>query len=203
MSVAALRDLLPDFGAANDHVRAPPPGIVEDRPAVPDTGALIAVAVARAEAELEARLVEAHRAQLAAEREAAARDAQALMESLGADIGALVSERMGELQRQVNETIGAAAARTIGGILSDTLRERSLAALADTIASTLDDPEAVRMQVRGPAHLFETLSAALGSRAERLDFIEAPGFDLTVSVNEAVIETRMVEWSAALSGIMS
>ncbi|MET3661946.1 hypothetical protein [Aquamicrobium ahrensii] len=204
MSAAALWDLLPDFGAANDHSRAPPAAQpAQEQPAEPDVDALIAAAVARAETALEARLAEAHQAQLAAEREAAASDAQALMESFGSNIGALISGRLEQLQQQLCETMEAAAARTIGGVLSDTLRERSLAALADTIASTLDEPDAIRMKVQGPAHLFEALCTALGDHAGQLDFVETPGFDLTISVNETVIETRMGEWSAALSGIVS
>lgn len=203
MSAAALWDLLPDFGAANDHARHPAAQPAPDKPAEPDVDALVEAAVARAEAALAARLSEAHQAQLAAEREAAATDAQALMESLGSDIGALISDRLERLQEHICDTMGAAAGRILGGVLSDTLRERSLAALAATIASAIDDPDAVRIQVRGPAHLFEALCTALGERAEKLDFVEAPGFDLTVSVNETVIETRMGEWSAALSGIVS
>jgi len=203
MSAAALWDLLPDFGVANDHVRAPAAQPVQVGPDEPDIDALVHAAVARAEAALAARLSEAHQAQLAAEREAAATDAQALMETLGADIGALISDRLDRLREQICETMGAAAGRILGGVLSDTLRERSLAALAATIASAIDDPDAIRIQVHGPAHLFEALCATLGSRAEKLDFVEAPGFDLTVSVNETVIETRMGEWSAALSGIVS
>ena len=62
---------------------------------------------------------------------------------------------------------------------------------------------AVRIGVRGPLSLFETLQAALGSRAANLDFVEAPGFDLTVTIDEAVFETRMAEWSATLSEALS
>ena len=61
----------------------------------------------------------------------------------------------------------------------------------------------MRIAVRGPLSLFETLKASLGPRAANLDFIEAPGFDLTVTIDEAVFETRMAEWSATLSEVLS
>ena len=57
--------------------------------------------------------------------------------------------------------------------------------------------------MRGPLSLFETLKASLGPRAANLDFVEAPGFDLTVAIDEAVFETRIAEWSAALSEALS
>jgi len=61
----------------------------------------------------------------------------------------------------------------------------------------------VRIGVRGPLSLFEPLSAALGSRAANLDFTEASGFDLTVTIDETVFETRIAEWSASLSEVLS
>lgn len=203
MSTLALWDLLPDFGPAKGQAEAPAHAAPMHRPAEPDIGTLIAEAVANAEAELEARLAEAHAAQLAAVQEAAANESRAFMETLGADIGERIAARMDQLQEQVSQAIGAAAARTIGGLLSDALRERSLAALAESIGAALDDAEAIRIQVRGPAHLYEKLAVMLGDRTKNLDFSEAPGFDLTVSIDETVIETRMSEWSTALSEMLS
>ena len=203
MSALALWDLLPDFGPAKSQAEAPAHAAPMHGPAEPDIGTLIAEAVANAEAELEARLAEAHATQLAAVHEAAANESRAFMENLGADIGERIAARMDQLQDQVSQAIGAAAARTIGGLLSDALRERSLTALAESIGAALDDAEAIRIQVRGPAHLYEKLGAMLGDRTKNLDFSEAPGFDLTVSINETVIETRMSEWSTALSEMLS
>ena len=101
------------------------------------------------------------------------------------------------------ELVGATVARIIGGIISDDLQKRSLEALAGTIREAVGDSEAVRIAVRGPLSLFETLKASLGPRAANLDFVEAPGFDLTVAIDEAVFETRIAEWSAALSEALS
>lgn len=67
----------------------------------------------------------------------------------------------------------------------------------------MHDREAVRIQVRGPQSLFEPLRTALGERAGNLQFIETPGFDLTVSIDGNLFETRLSEWSSALSGALS
>ena len=61
----------------------------------------------------------------------------------------------------------------------------------------------MRIAVRGPLSLFETLKASLGPRAANLDFVETPGFDLTVAIDEAVFETRMAEWSTTLSEVLA
>jgi hypothetical protein len=57
--------------------------------------------------------------------------------------------------------------------------------------------------VRGPQSLFETLSAALGDHAGEFSYVEAPGFDLAVTIDGNLFETRLSEWSAALADILA
>ena len=208
MASAALFDLLPDFGprAPNSSLAASA-AVGERKPAAPapqaDIGALIAEAVADAEAALEIRLAAAHQAALEAERQANDDAAKAFLESFGGDLGAAVATRIDAMETRVAELTGATVARIIGGVVSDDLQQRSLAALARTIGAAIADGEAVRIGVRGPLSLFEPLKAALGARADNLDFTEAAGFDLTVAIDEAVFETRIAEWSASLSEVLS
>ncbi|WP_137933496.1 hypothetical protein [Mesorhizobium comanense] len=206
MPSAALFDLLPDFGT-----RAPRAGqpqvVAEHRPEAQapqaDIGLLIAEAVAQAEATLGERLSAAHEAALEAERQANAEEARTFLESLGGDVGTAVSSRIDAMETRVTDLVAATVARIIGGIVSDDLQKRSLEALAGAVREAVGDGEAVRIAVRGPLSLFETLRTSLGPRAANLDFIEAPGFDLTVTIDEAVFETRMAEWSATLSEVLS
>lgn len=208
MPTAALFDLLPDFGtrtprngqpqAAAEPLRKP------DAPAPQaDIGALIAEAVADAETALEARLAIAHEAALEAERQAHADEAKIFLESFGGDLGMAVATRVDAMEAEVTRLVSATVARVIGGLVSDDLQKRSLEALARTIREAVGDSEAVRISVRGPLSLFETLKTALGPRAANLDFVEAAGFDLTVAIDEAVFETRIAEWSTALSEALS
>ncbi|MBZ9709009.1 hypothetical protein LB543_20000 [Mesorhizobium sp. ESP7-2] len=206
MPSAALFDLLPDFGTRAQRARQPQ-AAAEQKPdaAGPpaDIGTLIAEAVAQAEATLGERLAAAHEAALEAERQANVEEAKAFLDSFGGDVGKAVSSRLDAMEARVTDLVGASVARIIGGVVSDDLRTRSLEALAGAVRDAVGDGEAVRIAVRGPLPLFETLKASLGPRAENLDFIEAPGFDLTVTIDEAVFETRMAEWSAALSEVLS
>jgi hypothetical protein len=209
MASAALFDLLPDFGSRTPHAGQPPKdrGDVQHMPAAPapqaDIGALIAEAVADAEAALEARLALSHQAALDAERQANDEAAKAFLESFGGDLGAAVATRIDAMEQRVAELAGATVARIVGGLLADDLQQRSLQALSQAIGAAVADSEAVRIGVRGPLSLFEPLKAALGSRAANLDFAEAPGFDLTVTIDETVFETRIAEWSASLSEVLS
>src|SRR4051812_36906024 len=121
MVSAALFDLLPDFASrASAAAPAPAKRDAEHMPAAPapqaDIGALIAEAVADAEAALEARLALAHQATLEAERQANDDAAKAFLESFGGDLGAAVAVRIDAMEAQLAELTGAAVARIVGGI---------------------------------------------------------------------------------------
>src|SRR3954452_8602812 len=116
MVSAALFDLLPDFASrASSAAQAPAKRDAEHRPAAPapqaDIGALIAEAVADAEAALEARLALAHKAALDAERQASDDAAKAFLESFGGDLGTAVATRIDAMERRVAELAGASVAR--------------------------------------------------------------------------------------------
>jgi hypothetical protein len=207
MQSAALFDLLPDFGARLPHPETKPavdlpPSHPHAPPAI-DVDALIADAVARAETELEVRLKVAHEAALEEQRQANADEASAFLATLGDDVGKMIGERIDAMETQVSALVAATVTRVVGGLLSKDLQKRSLEALAVSIRESIGDAEAVRIDVRGPQSLFETLKTSLGARAANLDFVEAPGFDLTISIDDTMFETRMSEWSVALSEILS
>ncbi|RVD16706.1 MAG: hypothetical protein EOS73_27635 [Mesorhizobium sp.] len=208
MPSVALFDLLPDFGtraqrAGQSRAAIDPEHKPETLAPQADIGTLIAEAVAQAEAALEVRLSAAHDAALEAERQANAEEARIFLESLGDDVGKAVSLRIDAMEARVTGLVAATVARIIGGIVSDDLQKRSIEALAGAIREAVGDAEAVRIVVRGPLSMFETLKASLGPRAANLDFVEAPGFDLTVAIDEAVFETRMAEWSTVLSEVLA
>ena len=205
MPANALFDLLTDFGSRPPRPQAPGP---ISQPAVApvaavDTEALLAERVAEATAEIEMRLAATHREELEAERKANAEEAETFMASLGKDIGATVADNMQALENRLGEMIGSQVARILGSVMADDLQRRSLESLARVIGETLGDDETMRIRVSGPALLFEALREAMGARASNLDFSEASGFDLTVTVDDTVLETRISEWSHALSEILA
>ena len=192
MASAALFDLLPDFGAASTRAMAPvagrdcaPPQASE--PPI-DIDAMVARAVAEAEAALEQRLAEAHETELEMLRQAHAAEARAFLESLGEDVGKTIATRVDEMEAHVADRLGEAVARIVGNLLGQDLLKRSLDALAASIRESL---------------VFEALSTALGPYGAHLDFVEAPGFDLTVTIDDAVLETRMAEWAGLFTEVLS
>ena len=202
MSIAALFERLTDFAPhAPEEVETEVPEVPEYLRAVPepDIPAIVAAAVEDAEAALAARLADEHQAALEAERERHAAEIAELGARIGAETGAAIAASIGAMEARVVHLATDAAARIIAGLVSDDIQKRSIEALATAILSAIADSDAVRIKVSGPQFMFEALAAAMGDRAENIDFTESMGFDLSVSIDDNLFETRLGEWSSALS----
>jgi len=204
MATHALFDMLQDFGSRPYPATAPhgTPQRTDPHAAVSQAD-IIRAEIARAEAELERRLTLAHAAAIETEQRNHADEIDAMQRRFGETAGNAIAARLDDMQERIGELAAAAAARILGSILSEELQKRSLESLAQSIRGAVTDFEAVRIGVRGPQSLYETLSTALGERAASLDFTEAPGFDLTVTIDGNLFETRLSEWSVALSEILA
>lgn len=207
MASLRLFDALPDFGklpgmtAASQPIESPEPDDI--RPPEPDIGSIVQAEVERAEEALAQRLAEEHAAALQSLRieHAAALADQAT--ALGDVAGKTIAARLVDMETQVVARVTAAVARIVGGMLSDDLQKRSIESLAQAVHSAIADQEAVRIEVRGPQGLFAALADALPDRAGSIDYVERDGFDLTVTVDGDLFETRLGEWSTALSEILA
>jgi hypothetical protein len=211
MAAHALSDLLQDFGKrpplaghAVGGDQPAPAAVPASHPAPePDFSAIIAVEVARAETALEQRLTELHEAALTAERERHAAEIDALHQRFGGEAAALIDAAIAAMEERVGTLATTGSARLLSGILTTELQKQAIDSLAGAIRTATDDREAVRIRISGPQSLFAALAAALPERAASLDYAEAPGFDLSVTIDGDIFETRLSEWSSALSEILS
>lgn len=197
-----LADALPDFGARLARF-APAVEPVAAALAFKDPDAELHDAVARAEATLAARLAEEHAAALADQAERHAAECAAITASLGNEAAARIAAAVGEAERRLTEYTLAAAARALSHLMGEALKDRSIEALGAVIRRALRDDEALRIEVSGPRSLYEPIAAALGARAEQLEFRESAGFDITIAVGEQLYESRLGEWSAVVEETLS
>ena len=208
MASPAIADLLTDFAPARGRVAASLPqaparaSAPEPAPEKPNVEAIVAEAVARAERETAERLELTHREALQAEREAHARELEALNVRQGEELAARITAAMQEAERQLISVSSEAAARVLSHFLSEQIVGRAVAELARTIRIAVADADGLRIRVRGPQSLFLPLEAAMGDLSKYLEFTESPGADLTVTINETLFETRLADWSTALSEVM-
>jgi hypothetical protein len=209
MAALALFDVLKDFGArplpaaGASPAQQPRPEHNSASAAQPDIAQIVRTEVEKAEIQLEQRLALAHAAALEAQRQEHAAEVEAMLRRFGESAGETIAARIDEMESRIGDQAAATAARILGAFLSEELQKRSMQSLAQSIRAAATDREAVRIEVRGPQSLFETLSAALGDHAAEFSYVEAPGFDLVVTIDGNLFETRLSEWSAALADILA
>lgn len=209
MTAPALFDALKDFGtrpptaagsfppAAAFSARTEPPA-----PPQPSLEEIVSAEVARAEAALEERLALAHAAEMEALRQEHAGEVDKIFRVIGETAGETIAQRLGEMEERIGQQAATAAARILGSFLSDELQKRSMESLARSIRAAVEERESFRIDIRGPQSLFEALQKTLGDQAANFGFVEAPGFDLSVTIDGNLFETRLSEWSAVLSEIL-
>jgi hypothetical protein len=204
VTALALFDVLKDFGtrphgAAGGVSAAPIQPAAEPQPSVDD---IVRAEVAKAEASLEERLALAHAAELEALRQEHAAEIGLVLRRIGETAGETIALRLGEMEERVGHQAATTAARILGSFLSDELQKRSMASLAQSIKAAVAERETFRIDIRGPQSLYEALQAALGEQSGNFGYVEAPGFDLSVTIDGNLFETRLSEWSAVLSEIL-
>lgn len=168
-----------------------------------DVDALVAEAVGRAEAALAERLAQEHADALRTERDRHAEEMGELQSRFAAQASSNIQAAIEDMEKRVVELTSAVTARILGVVLTDDIRQRSIARLADIIREALADDDAVRIRVRGSLPLYEELAAKLPAHAEQFDFSEGPDFDLSVTIDDSMFETRLAEWSSALAETLS
>lgn len=219
MAVHPLARALKDFGAPPAEMESftPAPAFpapdanfsaMPDVPEfpMPDTGAdeaRLEEAVAQAEAALRERLEQEHAEALQIERDRHAEEIAELHVRFADETADRIKASLDDMEQRLIELTSTVAARILGVVLTEDVRQRSVERLSGLIADALGDAEAVRVRVRGSLPLFETLKEKLPDYADRLDYAEGPGVDLSVTIDDSVFETRLAEWSAALAEVMA
>jgi hypothetical protein len=209
MTAPALFDVLKDFGtrpqtaagsfsdAGSFSARAEPAP-----PAQPSAEEIVRAEVARAETALEERLALAHAAEMEVLRQEHATEVDGIFRVIGETAGETITHRLREMEERIGQHAATATARILGSFLSDELQKRSMESLARSIRAAVEERESFRIDIRGPQSLFEALQKVLGDQAGNFGYVEAPGFDLSVTIDGNLFETRLSEWSAILSEIL-
>lgn len=212
MPATALADALPDFGKRQAQPPRPAPAgaavrpvtpLLPPQPAEPDPAMTMALEIARAEAAIVERLEKIHADALAEEQARHAAAMAALEQRYTAEFAERITARMRESEQHLVSTMTEMVARILAVTMSQDVQRRSVEALAASLSSALADSEAMRMRVTGPLSLYEALRGNMGALAERLDYSESDAFDLTVTFDDHVIETRLADWSRMLSEAVS
>jgi hypothetical protein len=203
----AIADFLPDFSPPSRPapaavilpMRSEPPA-PQPQPAQVDVDAIVADAVAKAEADLGRRLETLYEERAAEDKARHEEEMAALRVALSVELAAKAAAALSTLEDKVIRETTSVCARILSQVVDADVCSRAVAALAVSIRGAIGDAEAIRIRVSGPQSLFMPFAAAMGDHARHLEFIETESYDLTVSLDETLFETRLAEWSSALTG---
>lgn len=209
MPTYALADVLPDFGAPARPARPVQPAVQEPaaRPVrvVPEDElrSRVDAAVRETEAAVATRLAEVHAGVLAEVEARHAGEMERLRSELGQQAGRAIAERLDRLETDLVALTSAVVARMLGVSLTEDVRRHALDELRRSILAAVGDRDAARIRIKGPLFLYEALKPGLARFADGIEFSEEAGFDLAVSIDTSLFETRLGDWSSALSEVLA
>ncbi|GAC1041642.1 hypothetical protein [Rhizobium sp. No.120] len=141
-----------------------------------------------------------------AELDAMAQSFRAEMDALRIRYEEQAAERiaadMNRIAAMLGQAISTEAAAILAPIMTETLTTRAVGDLAELVKASILDGGVGPISVSGPRHLFEVLHSRLGHDGSLLRHVEADDVDLTVTIGESVLVTRMSAWAASLKEIL-
>jgi len=218
---AALSRYLKDFGAVAPPPAMPEPEIGEmplfaDIPEAPQAPAIDLDAI-RQEAFEQGRA--AAEAELSATHQAGLDAAVAMhgeeMETLRVRYETEAAQRIGDGLRQIAallaETISAETASALAPVMTEVVTEKAVAELAVLIKAAILEGAVGPIAVSGPKDLFERLAAQFddgesdgdneSEKTPLLTHVEAADIDLSATIGESVLVTRMSAWADGLKKV--
>ncbi len=207
----AIADLLPDFGptprpakpkapAPTPAAPAPAPTFAPPREPAVDVDAIVSAAVAKAQAEVRQHLETLYEDQMAEDRARHEEEIATVRNAVTVELGGKMAAALRDLEQRAIEAATTTTARILSKLVDDAVRRQAVEALAKSVRAALSGGEAVRIHVSGPPSLLMPFTAAMGDHARLMEFNEAETCDLSVSIDDTLLETRLAEWSSVLTG---
>jgi hypothetical protein len=127
--------------------------------------------------------------------------------TLRAEYEIRVAEHIASSLKQIAVALGQAVsvetANALAPVMTDVLTEKAVADLAELVTAAILGGVVGSITVEGPLHLFEILAAQLGEDSAMLRHVEMTDVDLSVTIGDNVIVTRMSAWADSLRKVLA
>jgi hypothetical protein len=107
-----------------------------------------------------------------------------------------------DIAMALGQTVGSEVAGALAPVLTEALTSAAVEDLAGLVSAAILDGAVGPIAVSGPAALFESLNARIGEHGALLRHVEADDVDLTVTIGESVLVTRMSAWADSLREVL-
>jgi hypothetical protein len=214
-----LSRYLKDFGAEPSAPAPMPAAVVSSMPSMPfentmsfaepDEVQMVDIAAERREAYAEGHeaatlaLTELHQQELDAVKVAH----EAELEQLKAKFETEAVERIAYDLQQIATAIGLSvsseAAKALSPIMTDILTDKAIDELAALVTAAVLDGTVGPIAVSGRRVMFERLASRADPDGVLLAHVEAEDVDLSVTIGDSVLVTRMSAWADGLKEVLS
>lgn len=109
---------------------------------------------------------------------------------------------MTQIANMLGQAVSTEAAAVLAPVMTEALTADAITELAELVTASILDGAVGLITVSGPRHLFDILQTCLGENGALLRHVEADDVDLTVTIGESVLVTRMSAWAASLKEIL-
>jgi hypothetical protein len=109
---------------------------------------------------------------------------------------------MKTIAAMIGQAISTETANLLAPVMTESLTAGAVADLAELVKAAILDGAVGPITVSGPRDLFDSLAAHLAEHDELLQHIEAQDVDLTVTIEESVLVTRMSAWADSLRKVL-
>jgi hypothetical protein len=203
----ALSRYLKDFGAELPPL---PETTFENLPVFPDIPAepLVDIEAERREAYADGQeaatltLSQKHQAEMDALATAHRDEIETLRACYEDQAAERIAAGLTQVAVMLGQAVSVEAAAVLAPVMTEALMAKSLADLAGLVQASILDGAAGPITVEGPLGLFESLHARMGDGGAMLRHVETQDVDLTVTIGEAVLVTRMSAWAVSLRKIL-
>lgn len=120
---------------------------------------------------------------------------QQLTEEFADALAGRVTAALAEMSGAISAHVAAVLSRFLDGAV----RHRALDELCETVSALVVENRAARVRIVGPEPLLARLKQRLSALGDAIEYAEAGGADVTVRIDDTVIETRIAAWAERLA----
>jgi hypothetical protein len=114
------------------------------------------------------------------------------------EAAARISDGIAAAGAQLETKIAGTAARILEPFISNAVQKQAVATFVDQLSSIASDPRRPALRISCPPELLEMLRDKITARAIAVEFRVAPAVEVSVAVDNVLLETRLRLWAERL-----
>ena len=114
------------------------------------------------------------------------------------ETAARIASEIAEVGNQLEARIAGVTARILEPFISSAVQKQAVASFVEKLSSLTSDSRRPALRVTGPSELIELVRSKLGVRSIAVELRAEPVAEVSVVVDQVVLETQMKIWAERL-----